>query len=65
MREQLETAGMQTRQRCDRHAGIYAADGFRGEHHIKVDRAGHESLAQSRAKFHGNKADIGESFRAE
>ena len=65
MREQLEAAGMHTRQHRDRHAGIEATNGPWREHQTKVDLAALERLRKRRTVLYEDIADVGEAFRAQ
>ena len=51
VREQLEAAGMDTRQDRDRHAGIEATDERRREPQAKVDLAAFDRLRIRRTVF--------------
>ena len=65
VREQLEAAGMHTRQDRDRHAGIDRDDERRREVQTEVDLAAPRSSRAGSPDRHRHVADIGEAFRAQ
>ena len=64
MREQLEAAGMHTRQHRDRHAGIQAKDDPCREEEAEIELAAPDICVEG-ARLRGHVADIGEPLRAQ